>query len=494
VPSRRSPSLLAAALASTLAVGCHAPRPPPAPPAAPPGASVAAPLAPWRYAVTAAPGARELFVDAQLVAPLGATLGVESAGRFLSGVEIARGDLYAPLPAGRDASGYPSFRLPPCPPDGCRVRYRFALQEAAREVGEIGCAEEASGAFLTSPSAWLLHPAEPADGQTFELRVMTPPGTAFIAGILPEPTSPFDLPPAVYAAELADLPNPAWGAFGALRLSRVELDDETIDVAVVPGTFEAGEAALKDWVSLTARAIRGYYGRGSIRRVLVVIVPKPGRGVGFARTLGNGGASIVAYVGVQSQPQDFAASWALVHEMLHVSFPTMPREQAWLSEGIATYVEPLIRARLKILSPETVFAHFVERMPFGLPQRGEGGLDGTRSWGRTYWGGALFCLLADMAIRERTHGRRSLDDALRAVLDAGGNVSQRWEMEQVITLGDAATGVPVLRELYAQMGDRPVTVDLNALWRRLGVDIRGGRVVLDDSAELAPLRRAMTGR
>jgi hypothetical protein len=477
-----------------LAVGCHAQRQD-APPAAQAPAPASPPLAwPWRYDVTAAPGARELAVEARIYAPSGATLGVESAGRFLSNVEVAIRDVFEPVQQGRDASGDPSFRLPLCPAEGCRLRYRFALQEAARDVGEIGCAEEASGAFLTSPSAWLLHPAEGVGDQTFELRVTTPPGTSFIAGILPDPKSAFGLPPAVYAAEVADLPNPAWGAFGALRLSRLQIEDETIDVATLPATFAAGDAALADWVSGAARAVKSYYGRASIRRALVLIVPKPGRGVGFARTLGNGGASVVANVGLETTPADFAESWALIHELLHVSFPTLPRENAWLGEGMATYVEPLIRARRGMLSSETVFERFLERMPLGLPRREDGGLDGTRSWGRTYWGGALFCLLADVAIRERTHGRRSLDDALRAVLAAGGNVAERWEMEQVIAVGDGATGVPVFRELVAQMGPKPAPVDLEALWRRLGIGVHGGRVAFDDRAELAWVRQAMTAR
>jgi hypothetical protein len=40
----------------------------------------------------------------------------------------------------------------------------------------------------------------------------------------------------------------------------------------------------------------------------------------------------------------------------------------------------------------------VSGMPQGEPQRGDRGLDGTHTWGRTYWGGAMFCLLTDVEI------------------------------------------------------------------------------------------------
>jgi outer membrane biosynthesis protein TonB len=52
--------------------------------------------------------------------------------------------------------------------------------------------------------------------------------------------------------------------------------------------------------------------------------------------------------------------------------------------------------------------------------------------------------------------------------------------------------VPVLTELWKQMGDAPVKVDLDGWWKRLGIAKSSGRLVFDDSAPLAALRRAVT--
>ena len=146
-----------ALLALGLIAACAPPPPRAAAPVVPAPVPASEPRA-WRFEVTASPGARELSVEAVIVAPAGEALGVEGAGSFLSGVEVSAGGPFQPLAPRRDAAGDLMFVLPPCPPEGCRVRYRFALAEAARKVGEIGCAEETHGAFLTSPSAWLLHP------------------------------------------------------------------------------------------------------------------------------------------------------------------------------------------------------------------------------------------------------------------------------------------------------------------------------------------------
>ena len=50
----------------------------------------------------------------------------------------------------------------------------------------------------------------------------------------------------------------------------------------------------------------------------------------------------------------------------------------------------------------------------------------------------------------------------------------------------------MLSELYEQMRARPVYVDLDSLWRELGVKLVGREVVFDDNAPLAPIRRAIT--
>jgi hypothetical protein len=148
--------------------------------------------------------------------------------------------------------------------------------------------------------------------------------------------------------------------------------------------------------------------------------------------------------------------------------------------------------RAGMTDERSVWYEFLTMIQNGLPQAGDRGLDRTRTWGRVYWGGALFCLLADLEIRERSKNAHSLDDALRGILRAGGDDAARWTMDYAFEQGDRATGVPVLRELYARMAFAPLPVDLDAIWKKLGVAIRGRDVVYDDTAPLADIRKSMT--
>src|SRR5262249_5325506 len=196
--------------------------------------------------------------------------------------------------------------------------------------------------------------------------------------------------------------------------------------------FAVGEAAVLDWIRNSANVVAKYYGFFPVERVLLLVLPGGGNGFGYGKTLGNGGASILLPIGLATTARELDEDWMLVHEMVHLGFPSVPRQHLWLEEGIATYVEPFARARAGRLSVEEAWRGLMRGLPNGLPERGDRGLDNTHTWGRTYWGGALYCLLADLEIRERTAGKRSLDDALRAILSAGGNVAVRWDLSRAL--------------------------------------------------------------
>jgi len=185
----------------------------------------------------------------------------------------------------------------------------------------------------------------------------------------------------------------------------------------------------------------------------------------------------------------------LTHEMIHLAFPYMTENHHWIEEGISVYVEPVARVQAGQLSATQMWHDVVRDMPQGEPEAGDQGLDHTRTWGRTYWGGAMFCLLADVRIREQTHNRKGLQDALRGILDAGGSIDEDWPIERALTAGDKATGTTVLTDLYREMRDKPAPVDLGSLWQRLGIQRKAdGSVELVAHAPLANVRQAITKR
>ena len=282
-----------------------------------------------------------------------------------------------------------------------------------------------------------------------------------------------------------------YAAFDRLPLTRLHVGGGEIAVGFAPGPLRLARASLLAWIEGSADAVAAYYGRFPATYTRVLVVPGSGRGVGRGKAWGHGGAAVRVTVGDEATLDDLARDWVLVHEMVHLAFPSVPAPHHWIEEGLATYVEPIARAQAGRLDPSAVWSELVAGLPKGLPQGGDRGLDHTRTWGRTYWGGALFALLADLEIRRRTEGRAGLQDALRAILTAG-NIETASRLEPVLEIGDRAAGVPVLGELYGRMKDQPAPADLEALWGELGVRPEGRRVRFDDTAPLAALRRAIT--
>jgi hypothetical protein len=247
-----------------------------------------------------------------------------------------------------------------------------------------------------------------------------------------------------------------------------------------------------DWITSSARAVAHYYGQFPVSRLRLLLTPEPdSAGVRFGTTFGGASPHIKIWLGESTNARMLQRDWVMTHEMVHLAFPYVPKAHHWLEEGIATYVEPLARFGVGQLPVEKVWQDLVRGLPHGLPQAGDRGLDHTPTWGRTYWGGALFCLLADLEIRQRTENQRGLQDALRAIVAAGGTMEVSWSVTRALTMGDQAIGAPVLMELYERMKATPVAVDLEDLWRRLGVEARSDVIIFHNDAPLTFVRRAI---
>lgn len=266
----------------------------------------------------------------------------------------------------------------------------------------------------------------------------------------------------------------------------------TIEVTLPEEAMTLSKNDLLTWVKNCAGAVAAYYGHFPVPHLTLRIRASDGSGVRHGVTYPTNGGLILVSVGRAATLQTLADDWVLTHEMIHLAFPSMGDNHHWIEEGLSTYVEPVARAQVGQLPVVEVWKQFIRDMPQGQPGDGDQGLDHTPTWGRTYWGGAMFCLLADVRIHERTRNRKGLRDALRAIVDHGGTISEDWEIEKTLAIGDQATGTRVLLELYHQMRDKPAPVDLDELWNKLGVALHSDEVIFNDKAPEAAIRKAIT--
>jgi len=280
--------------------------------------------------------------------------------------------------------------------------------------------------------------------------------------------------------------------FDKLPKTDIDVPGGVVHVAFAPGEIALPRDRILDFVRTSAKAVSTYYGRFPVSSVKLLIVPVDGPRVRGGTTWGYRGAAIRLMLGRDASEDDLRRDWVLVHEMTHLALPEMAQRYGWLSEGLAVYIEPVARVQAGDLTAQEIWQAMMRDMPKGLPQAGDEGLDNTDTWGRKYWGGAMFCLLADIEIRKATANQLGLQDAMRGVIAAGGNVEVDWPIERILAVADKAVGVDVLTRLHEKMGPKPVAPDLEGLWRDLGLKLQGGSVEFDDTAPLAAIRKAIT--
>lgn len=375
----------------------------------------------------------------------------------------------------------------------CTVHYRVDLGELAAACGdEVDCARRIGESTLSPALQWLVHPSPKTDVPV-SVRVSSKNASLFATGMHASDTTGHN-----FSFRSYDLDEGSFTGFGAMRRYAIDVPSRAgssrIDLTIVGKTrYAMSDDDIRTWVADAAGVITPLFGRFPVDRTSLFVVPAKGEDeVVFGKVLSLAGASVVVVVGDRMPASARQQDWVLVHELFHLGFPTFRGEGRWLGEGLATYYEPILRARAGWTTESDVYRQFARNMPRGLAGRGSGaGLAQRDDLDSIYWGGALFCFAADVKIREETRGKRSLDDVLRMALAHGGDATRVWTVAEVVRLADQATGTTVVSEMYDRHAARGERIDLDGLMASLGVD-RGG-AELDDKRPLAWVRKDIVG-
>ena len=183
-----------------------------------------------------------------------------------------------------------------------------------------------------------------------------------------------------------------------------------------------------EWVRRAAVAVTNYLCRYPVKSMVLNVAAGGNGAVNDGVT--HGGSRIDVRLGRNTRARDLRRDWILTHEM----FRTWPFNFAgallWMEEPLRLTGAGGAGARQPD-STADAWRGLVEGLPQGLPEPGERGLDLDHTWGRIYWGGSLYWLLADARIREQTGKKRSVYDAIRVILDAGGDGGANWSLARV---------------------------------------------------------------
>ena len=246
----------------------------------------------------------------------------------------------------------------------------------------------------------------------------------------------------------------AVGYFNQVRFERAGCE---VHIALLRGFERSLEKVLVAHLQDAVEAAASVLGEFPVNRLQIIAVPSDAQDdapVLFGHTTRGGGAGVLLVVNEHADLDALAHDWTAIHEFSHLLLPFVTRTDAWLSEGMATYYQEVLRARSGLLSEAEALnrlaqgATRLQKCPVPLLTKSQE-MSVTHDYLAVYWGGATFALLGDIELRRRSQGRVTLDSVLRTLHTQLGFQAPPSSARKLLAAMDRIAGHPVFSELAA---------------------------------------------
>lgn len=302
-----------------------------------------------------------------------------------------------------------------------------------------------------------------------------------------------------------DLSPTTWGskiAVGRFRVANIDLNGSTLRVATVGNFTVRQRSDVLTWMEEAARSVAQVHGKfpQPSPQLLVVAIGERGEPIPWAQVMRGGGVAGHFYIDQHRSLKEFSDDWTPTHELAHMLIPFVSSRDRWLSEGLASYYQNVLRGRdgrlPEAIAWQKLHAGFergvkgTQGLPLSQASRdmGESG-----SYMRVYWSGAAILMLADVELRRRTNGEHSLDSALEGLYQCCMANTRSWRARELFDRLDEITGTDVFSKLYQRHVGATDFPDAFSLYEELGLVLKKNRIKLDDGAPYAGIRRAIAG-
>lgn len=365
------------------------------------------------------------------------------------------------------------------PKDTC-ASWRVNLA-AAVKGSDYRTALQMDEAIVTAGSLWFWRDSKQ---RAVEVQLYLPQGMQFSA--------PWTLVASIDGVlhyQPADTPA-SWSsrlAFGRFATKSLDISGGRINIAMLGSFDPAQQAVVQQWIAEPVRAVAEVIGQFPVAQtqVLVVGIGPRSSPVPWAHVLRGGGMAVELFVDQTRSLEELRKDWTATHEFSHFLLPYVGSDDRWLSEGLASYYQNVLRARDGRLSELQAWQKLL-----GGFQRGQsdGETGGTMD---TYWRGAALLLQADSRLRELSAGQQSLDTALAQLHACCPGLGQRWSAADLLQQMDQLTGYTVFSEVYDIATASPEFPNPVATLQKLGVEREDGSVQLDDAAPWSNTRQSI---
>ncbi len=304
-----------------------------------------------------------------------------------------------------------------------------------------------------------------------------------------------------YVHNYASTEWPANTVFGRFAKYKLNIGKTSLRLAILNQTQTKPIKAYVNWVQVSAQAINSLFGQFPGKSIQIVLTPVGSKGepVPFGQVLRGGAAAVQLFIDPTRTITEFLADWTASHEMSHLFLPYVQRADAWLSEGLATYYQNILRVRVKQLTEQQAWQKLHEGFQRGI--RGTGKLTlrdasinmhENHAYMRVYWSGTAIVLLADLELRKLSQGNMSMDIVLAEINRCCLQAGKTWSAKKLMNKMDQISRTKVFSQLYQQHTFSAQFPNLRQVYKDLGIVIVNDTVQFNPQAKYSKYRKQMT--
>jgi len=268
--------------------------------------------------------------------------------------------------------------------------------------------------------------------------------------------------------------------------------------------FDPNGEPWEPWLATSVEAVTTVTGRFPLRAVDIQLqgTNRASEAVAFGQVRRSSPPRIRFYVDPHARLKDLEADWRGYHEFAHLLIPFPGNDDIWFTEGLASYYQYLLQARVGVVDPERAWRNLHAGFERGLDDSSGRGQSlrrlsprmwRERAFRRVYWTGAAFFLRVDTRLRNETDGRHSLDSTLAAFHDCCLHQRRRWSARELIEKFGELSIAPIWQQEYRATIDRPAAPRFASAYERLGIRASGARLRFSDEPGRRRLREAIAG-
>lgn len=383
-----------------------------------------------------------------------------------------------------------TVRLPALPDNSC-VSWQVDLNAALR-YSDRRAMTKVDGALIMNADVWFWRGSR---GRDLIVQLKLPDGFSFST-----PWKEIGREGSLTLYQPDDTP-PRWEtklAIGEFNIQTIGIPGAQLRMATPGNITVAEEQKFATWIRESALSVSQVISQFPQSQPQVLVIPSgnAGRATLFGQVIRGGGMAVTFWVDKNRPLQEFHDSWTATHEFSHMLLPYITSRDRWLSEGLASYYQNVLRARNGRLTETQAWQDLFDGFERGRQGTGSGTLTqatrkGRASTMRVYWSGAALMLMADMRLRAESNGQQSLDTALDALSACCLENGTTWRARDMFRQLDSLTGTQIFSDIYRDHANAEGFPDVQKTLGELGVINKDNQVSLEPDAPMADIREAI---